>query len=300
MSRISCCTRCSDRAAARLVDVLGAQFSGQLVRPGHAAGLHRSRTRRVRVPSRRARGPGVHAGGPRAAAHRRRAQASFHRSRQRAAPHAAGAATAAGVPDLITRHHRNVCLTMRQTSATRATCCVLVLRLSAASRSPPRSGACSRTKANSLSSARRPARSSKARSSASPPTSVRSAGPRRQPFRREDRPGVGQHARQRARRHPQERRPVRRQAVADQRTTSPTSSPPRAATSTRPPASSPCATSRATCRSSSRSRSKDGGAWLKGSATLKRLDFGVGQGEWKDTETVANDVKVRFALLLKQ
>lgn len=45
--------------------------------------------------------------------------------------------------------------------------------------------------------------------------------------------------------------------------------------------------------------SKDGGAWLKGSAKLKRLDFGVGQGEWKDTSTVGNDVQVRFALRLK-
>jgi polyisoprenoid-binding protein YceI len=42
------------------------------------------------------------------------------------------------------------------------------------------------------------------------------------------------------------------------------------------------------------------GAWLKGEATLQRLEFGVGQGEWKDTETVGNEVKVRFALLLKQ
>jgi polyisoprenoid-binding protein YceI len=42
------------------------------------------------------------------------------------------------------------------------------------------------------------------------------------------------------------------------------------------------------------------GAWLKGSASLKRLDFGVGQGEWKDTSSVANDVKVGFALLLKK
>jgi polyisoprenoid-binding protein YceI len=41
------------------------------------------------------------------------------------------------------------------------------------------------------------------------------------------------------------------------------------------------------------------GAWLKGSASIKRLDFGVGQGDWKDTETVANEVKVKFALLLK-
>lgn len=40
-------------------------------------------------------------------------------------------------------------------------------------------------------------------------------------------------------------------------------------------------------------------AWLKGTATIKRLDFGVGQGDWRDTETVANDVRIRFALLLK-
>ena len=45
---------------------------------------------------------------------------------------------------------------------------------------------------------------------------------------------------------------------------------------------------------------KDSGAWLKGSASIKRLDFGVGQGAWKDTETVANEVKVKFALLLKK
>lgn len=44
---------------------------------------------------------------------------------------------------------------------------------------------------------------------------------------------------------------------------------------------------------------KDGGAWLKGTAKIKRLDFGVGQGEWKDTSTVGNDVQVRFALRLK-
>jgi polyisoprenoid-binding protein YceI len=45
---------------------------------------------------------------------------------------------------------------------------------------------------------------------------------------------------------------------------------------------------------------KDGSAWLTGSASIKRLDFGVGQGDWKDTETVANEVKVKFALLLKR
>jgi polyisoprenoid-binding protein YceI len=40
------------------------------------------------------------------------------------------------------------------------------------------------------------------------------------------------------------------------------------------------------------------GAWLKGTAKLNRLDFGVGQGEWKDTESIANEVRVNYALLL--
>lgn len=41
------------------------------------------------------------------------------------------------------------------------------------------------------------------------------------------------------------------------------------------------------------------GATLEGSAKLKRLDFGVGQGEWQSTEWVGNDVGVRFTLSLK-
>ena len=41
-------------------------------------------------------------------------------------------------------------------------------------------------------------------------------------------------------------------------------------------------------------------SWLKGTAQVKRLDFGVGQGEWKDTEWVDNDVRVDFALKLTQ
>ena len=40
------------------------------------------------------------------------------------------------------------------------------------------------------------------------------------------------------------------------------------------------------------------GAWLKGSARLKRLDFGAGQGDWKDTMWVSNDVRVEFSLRL--
>jgi polyisoprenoid-binding protein YceI len=42
-----------------------------------------------------------------------------------------------------------------------------------------------------------------------------------------------------------------------------------------------------------------GGAKLEGSAKLKRLDFAVGQGDWKSTEWIADAVKVSFSLLLK-
>jgi polyisoprenoid-binding protein YceI len=41
------------------------------------------------------------------------------------------------------------------------------------------------------------------------------------------------------------------------------------------------------------------GAKLDGSARLKRLDFGVGQGDWKSTEWVADAVKISFSLVLK-
>jgi polyisoprenoid-binding protein YceI len=40
-------------------------------------------------------------------------------------------------------------------------------------------------------------------------------------------------------------------------------------------------------------------AKLEGAAKLKRLDFGVGQGDWKSTEWVADAVKVSFSLVLK-
>ena len=42
------------------------------------------------------------------------------------------------------------------------------------------------------------------------------------------------------------------------------------------------------------------GAWLKGQAKLKRLDFSVGQGEWKDALWGSNDVRVEFALRLQR
>jgi len=42
-----------------------------------------------------------------------------------------------------------------------------------------------------------------------------------------------------------------------------------------------------------------GGAKLTGSGKLNRLDFGVGQGEWKSTENVGDAVKINFSLVLK-
>jgi polyisoprenoid-binding protein YceI len=37
---------------------------------------------------------------------------------------------------------------------------------------------------------------------------------------------------------------------------------------------------------------------MKGTATFKRLPFGLGQGDWATTEWVGDDVEVRFALKL--
>jgi polyisoprenoid-binding protein YceI len=39
-------------------------------------------------------------------------------------------------------------------------------------------------------------------------------------------------------------------------------------------------------------------AVLAGGATVQRLDYGVGQGEWADTQWVGNDVRIRFELHL--
>ena len=38
--------------------------------------------------------------------------------------------------------------------------------------------------------------------------------------------------------------------------------------------------------------------YLSGKVTIRRLDFGVGQGDWKATDQVGNDVTVSFALRL--
>jgi polyisoprenoid-binding protein YceI len=40
------------------------------------------------------------------------------------------------------------------------------------------------------------------------------------------------------------------------------------------------------------------GAKLDGTATVKRLDFGVGQNDWKNTDWVGNEVRVKFSLAL--
>jgi polyisoprenoid-binding protein YceI len=47
-------------------------------------------------------------------------------------------------------------------------------------------------------------------------------------------------------------------------------------------------------------KTEPGGAvgYMTGKTTIKRLDFGVGQGEWKSTEWVANEVPVSFSLRL--
>jgi polyisoprenoid-binding protein YceI len=39
---------------------------------------------------------------------------------------------------------------------------------------------------------------------------------------------------------------------------------------------------------------------LAGGTTVRRLDYGVGQGEWSDTQWVGNDVRIRFELNLKK
>ncbi len=40
------------------------------------------------------------------------------------------------------------------------------------------------------------------------------------------------------------------------------------------------------------------GAQLVGTAKLKRLDFGAGQGDWKSTQWIGDEVKVSFSLAL--
>ncbi len=43
-----------------------------------------------------------------------------------------------------------------------------------------------------------------------------------------------------------------------------------------------------------------GTAVLEGGTTVRRLDFGVGQGEWRDTRWVGDEVTIRFSLFLRR
>jgi polyisoprenoid-binding protein YceI len=43
-----------------------------------------------------------------------------------------------------------------------------------------------------------------------------------------------------------------------------------------------------------------GGVELSGEVTIKRLDFGVGQGEWKSTEWVGDEVKLQYKVPLSR
>lgn len=45
-------------------------------------------------------------------------------------------------------------------------------------------------------------------------------------------------------------------------------------------------------------RATGNGYELSGEVTLKRLDFGVGQGEWRSTEWVGNEVKLQYQVSL--
>lgn len=40
------------------------------------------------------------------------------------------------------------------------------------------------------------------------------------------------------------------------------------------------------------------GLELSGQATIKRLDYGVGQGDWKSTESVGDEVKIQYKVAL--
>ena len=42
------------------------------------------------------------------------------------------------------------------------------------------------------------------------------------------------------------------------------------------------------------------GATMEGELTVKRGDFGIGLGEWKATDTIGADVKIRFKVKLKK
>src|SRR5688572_14946020 len=49
-----------------------------------------------------------------------------------------------------------------------------------------------------------------------------------------------------------------------------------------------------------RIRNAAGGVELSGEVTIRRLDFGIGQGEWKSTEWVGDEVKLQYKVPLSR
>ena len=49
-----------------------------------------------------------------------------------------------------------------------------------------------------------------------------------------------------------------------------------------------------------KSNADGSGAILSGRASVHRLDFGVGQGEWQDTKWLGDEVRIRFELALRR
>jgi polyisoprenoid-binding protein YceI len=45
-------------------------------------------------------------------------------------------------------------------------------------------------------------------------------------------------------------------------------------------------------------KSTEAGLELTGATSFKRLDFGVGQGDWQSTESVGDEVKVQYKVLM--
>ena len=47
-------------------------------------------------------------------------------------------------------------------------------------------------------------------------------------------------------------------------------------------------------------RDAPGGGMIDGNFSVKRLQFNIGEGAWKDTDTVADEVQIRYQLLLSR
>ena len=43
-----------------------------------------------------------------------------------------------------------------------------------------------------------------------------------------------------------------------------------------------------------------GTARLAGTALVRRLDYGIGQGDWQDTSLLGNEVRLAFDLVLRR